>query len=69
MTADQIRRAMGAELAAVADQLRSDFGAKLTWLKSEDLEVGRDPSIGSVRANGKLDEETRQMKYWYGRRA
>lgn len=69
MTADQIRQAMGSDMCAVADVLRDGFGAKLIWLKSEDLEVGRDPSLGSVRADGKLDTEIERLRYWYGKRA
>lgn len=65
MTADQIRKAMGGELCALADTLRERFDAKLVFLETPDVKLGKDPSLGSVRTDGKLDEVTKQMAYWY----
>jgi hypothetical protein len=39
--AERVREAMGADFRAVADVLRSTFGAKLAWLESESLTVGK----------------------------
>jgi len=46
MTADEIRAAMSVdpELLSLADALRERFGARLVWLKTADIEVGRRPS-------------------------
>ena len=46
MTAAEIRAAMSVdpELLHLADALRERFGARLTWLKTADIEVGRPPS-------------------------
>jgi len=65
MTADQIREVMGPEFCAVADDLRVRFGARLVWLKAGDVEIGKDPAIGSVPSSGK-DEEIERLRYWYG---
>jgi hypothetical protein len=67
MTAEEVRMAMGPEFCGLADELRERFGAKLVWLKSGALEIGKDPTIGSVNANGKLDDEIERMRYWYGK--
>lgn len=67
--ANAIREAMGPELCALADVLRDQFGAKLVYLKTSTMNIGRDPAAGSVRASGKPDDETTQLRYWYGRRA
>jgi hypothetical protein len=40
---EKIRAAMGPEFRAVADQLRIDFDAKLTWFKGEGLSMGKEP--------------------------
>jgi hypothetical protein len=57
---------MGPELCAVADELRTRFGAKLVYLDTPDVKLGTDPSIGSVRASGKLDDESETLLNWYG---
>ena len=46
MTADEIRAAMSVdpELLGLADALRAQFGARLVWLKTADIDVGRRPS-------------------------
>ena len=40
---EKIRAAMGPEFRAVADQLRDQFGAQLTWLDTDDLKIGKPP--------------------------
>jgi hypothetical protein len=67
--AEDIRAAMGPEMCTVADALRDTFGAKLVYLDTLAVKIGKDPSEGSVRASGKPDEELEQLRYWYGRRA
>lgn len=67
--AGEIRKAMGPELCELADVLRDQFGAKLVYLQTPTMNIGRDPAAGSVSASGKPDQETKQMQYWYGRRA
>lgn len=37
---------MGTDLCAVADALRSTFGAKLTWLETPAVTVGPEPDWG-----------------------
>jgi len=46
MTADEIRAAMSVdpELLSLADALRERFGARLVWLRTAGIEVGRRPS-------------------------
>lgn len=49
---EKIREAMTPELRAIADQLRIDFGAKLTWLDTPELSMGAEPQgepIGEAR--------------------
>lgn len=41
--AERMREAMGPEMCAVADALRETFGAKLTWLETQDIQIGRRP--------------------------
>ena len=41
--AEKVREAMGPELCAVADALRSTFGAKVVWLRTEKLTLGEEP--------------------------
>lgn len=41
MTADEVRAAMGPDMCAVADALRERFGAKLEWLRTDSLELGK----------------------------
>lgn len=44
------------------------FGdVKLTYLNAPGVKRGKDPSVDSVRADGKIDPVTEQMAYWYGR--
>lgn len=40
---EKIRQAMGPEFRAVADQLRIDFGAKLTWFEGDGVSMGKEP--------------------------
>lgn len=40
---ERIRAAMTPELRAIADQLRIDFDAKLTWLETPELVMGSEP--------------------------
>ena len=66
MKAADVRKAMGAEFCAVADALKGTFGvAKLDYLETPTLKVGKDPSLESVRTDGKVDEIAQQMAYWY----
>jgi hypothetical protein len=66
MKAGDVRKAMGAEFCSVADALKETFGvAKLDYLDTPLVKVGRDPSAGSVRTDGKVDEIAQQMGYWY----
>lgn len=44
--AERVRQAMGPDLAAVADTLRSTFGAKLVWLETPSLTMGEKPDDG-----------------------
>lgn len=45
--AEQIRRAMGSEMCAIADSLRSTFGdVKLVWLETQAVTVGTKPEEG-----------------------
>lgn len=44
--AERVRSAMGPELAAIADALRADFGAKLVWLETPKLSIGTKPEEG-----------------------
>lgn len=37
---------MGPELCAIADALREQFGARLTYLKTEDVAMGSRPEDG-----------------------
>lgn len=67
MTAEETRKAMGPEFAALAERLRDDFGAKLVWLKTGTLEIGKNPTIGSFNATGKVDDEIERLRYWYGK--
>lgn len=43
---EKIRAAMNSELRAIADQLRADFGAKLTWLETPEINIGKPPEAG-----------------------
>lgn len=47
MTADEVRSAMSidAELLKLADALKDQFGARLVWLKTADVEIGRRASV------------------------
>jgi len=51
VTAEQIRKAMALEpeFLQLADLLREHFDAKLVWLKTPTLEIGK-PIVGAVRA-------------------
>jgi hypothetical protein len=51
MTAEEVRAVMASEpeLLALADALREKFGAKLVWLKTEAVEIGK-PVRGTVNA-------------------
>jgi len=44
--AQQVRDAMGPEMCAVADALRETFGARLTWLEAETMQIGSEPDWG-----------------------
>lgn len=46
MTAVEVREAMGPELCAVADVLREQFGARLTYLKTAEVAMGTKPEEG-----------------------
>lgn len=39
--AEKIRAAMGPEMCAVADALRETFGAKLDWLETPAMKIGK----------------------------
>lgn len=41
--AEKVRAAMGPEFAAIADALRIAFDAKLTWLETPTLSMGKKP--------------------------
>lgn len=68
MKAEQIRNAMGPEFCAVADGLRETFDAKLVFLETPTVKIGKDPAIGSVRTD-KPDTELERLAFWYGRRS
>jgi len=63
MTADQIREVMGPEFCAVADDLRERFGAKLTWLKAGEFEIGKPPGGEPI---GELAWIQERIRFWYG---
>lgn len=44
--AEKVRDAMGPDLRAVADALRTTFGAKLAWLETPTMTVGAEPEWG-----------------------
>lgn len=46
MTAAEVREAMGPEMCAIADALREQFGARLTWLKTPEVVIGTKPEDG-----------------------
>jgi hypothetical protein len=41
--AERMRAAMGSEFCAIADSLREQFGARLTFLKTPELVIGMPP--------------------------
>lgn len=65
MTADEVRQAMGSEFSALADELRERFGAKLVFLKTAQVTLGKDPSADAVLANGQRDEVSERLAFWY----
>jgi len=64
MTAEEIRKAMGPEFTSVADQLRERFGAKLVWLKTDSLEIGKEPGGEPIGERSWIEE---RMRFWYGK--
>lgn len=40
---EKIRASMGPEFRAIADQLRIDFDAKLTWFEGDGVSMGKEP--------------------------
>lgn len=54
--AERVREAMGSDFRAVADKLRTDFGAKLSWFECPSFTVGN-----------KIDSEPIGEKGWRAR--
>lgn len=46
MTAAEVREAMGPEFCAIADALRKQFSARLTYLKTDAIVMGTKPEEG-----------------------
>lgn len=44
--AQQVRDAMGPDMCVVADALRKAFGAKIEWLETPSLTLGKGPEWG-----------------------
>lgn len=46
MTVQEVREAMGPELCEIADLLREQFNARLTYLKTDSIALGMKPAHG-----------------------